>query len=168
MRRVILFVGIILLSVGMMAQEEMKQKFIKETKVMAPVFTGNKSANDTKVTFKQYLVNELDYLKENEFILDEGIVSVNFKIQPDGSLTDAKVVNSVSRVLDKIVLKVVENSNHLWLPGEINGNPTEMDQTIYVKFDLEGNPSHLEIARNNLEIALKDIKSIPSIKENVF
>ena len=168
MRRVILFVGFVLLSVCVMAQEEMKQKFIKETKVMAPVFVGNENLNDAKATFNQYLVNELDYLKEDAFVLDEGIVSVNFKIQADGSLTDAMVVNSVSRTLDRIVLKVVENSNHLWLPGEINGSPTEMDQTVYVKFDLEGNPSHLKMAQDNLLMAVKDIRSITSIKENAF
>ncbi|MBS2098018.1 energy transducer TonB [Carboxylicivirga linearis] len=168
MRRVILFVGFVLLSVCVMAQEEMKQKFIKETKVMAPVFIGDENVNDTKATFNQYLVKELDYLKDDAYVLDEGIVSVNFKIQADGSLTDAMVVNSVSRALDRIVLKVVEKSNQLWLPGEINGNPTEMDQTVYVKFDLEGNPSHRIMAQNNLLMAVKDIRSIANINENVF
>nr|WP_321405352.1 TonB family protein [uncultured Carboxylicivirga sp.] len=168
MRRLGLMLGLILFTSGLLAQEEnIKQKFIKETRVEAPLFIGDNMEQDA-ADFNKYLVANLSFIKELDFFGDEGIVVVQFEIDKNGAVVNAKVTNSVSRLLDDAVLKVVNKSTNQWMAGKVNGEVTSMDKTIYVKFDVPGNQSHLDMARSNLEMAIKQIILVDAIDGNLY
>ena len=79
------------------------------------------------------------YLKYPEKALLEGVqgrVMVEFIIEKDGSVKDARVVKSVSPELDAEALKVV-NASPKWKPGRVGGNKVRSSMTIPVEFRLE-------------------------------
>lgn len=79
------------------------------------------------------------YLKYPEAALVNGVqgrVMVEFVIDKDGKVTDARVVKGVSDELDAEALKVVSASPK-WKPGRINGKKVRSSMTIPVEFRLE-------------------------------
>jgi TonB family protein len=170
MKKVNYVIVLLMLTVGMVAQEStMKQKFIEETRVEAPVFIGNVDSDKTShQLFAQHLQNELSYLTELDYLYDEGIVAVDFTVEPDGSVSDLQVSNSVSRTLDEAVMQIIRASNQMWLAGKINGETSSMKKTVFVKFDIPGNDSHNELATQYLNLAIKQLYAINTIENNKF
>ncbi len=86
------------------------------------------------------------YLKYPEKALvngDQGRVMVEFIIEKDGKVTNARVVKSVSEELDAEALKVV-GASPKWKPGRRAGEKVRTSMTIPVEFRLEkkgGRPS---------------------------
>ena len=73
----------------------------------------------------------------------QGVVMVQFIIEKDGKVTNAKVVKGVDEELDAEALKVVEASPK-WKPGKVGGNKVRASLTLPVEFRLEkksGKPS---------------------------
>ncbi|MBR5569080.1 MAG: TonB family protein [Bacteroidales bacterium] len=66
----------------------------------------------------------------------QGRVMVEFIINKDGKVSDAKVVRSVSPELDEEALKVVSASPK-WKPGKLKGEKVRASMTIPVEFRLE-------------------------------
>ncbi len=65
----------------------------------------------------------------------QGRVIVSVAIETDGSITNAKVVHSVSEELDKEALRVI-NQSPKWIPAKRNGKPTRTEYSIPIKFAL--------------------------------
>jgi TonB family protein len=79
------------------------------------------------------------YLKYPErALLDgtQGRVMVDFVIEKDGKVTNAKVTRGVSEELDAEALKVVSASPK-WKPGRVDGEKVRTSMTIPVEFRLE-------------------------------
>lgn len=79
------------------------------------------------------------YLKYPEAALRDGIqgrVMVDFIIEKDGRLTNARVTKGVSEELDAEALKVVSASPK-WKPGRVKGNKVRTSMSIPVEFKLE-------------------------------
>ena len=74
-----------------------------------------------------------DKAKEKQL---EGRVTLQFSIEPDGSLTGAKVLRGVDPILDNEALKVVSQSPK-WTPGYINGKPVRVTYVFPVIFQLK-------------------------------
>ncbi|MBK3518886.1 energy transducer TonB [Carboxylicivirga marina] len=167
MKKVNLVVVLLMLTVGVVAQEEMKQKFIEETRIEAPVFIGEtKSENPASQNFTEHLQKELKYLSRYDYLEEEGIVAVDFIVEADGSISNIMISNSVSQTFDEAVLKVVNQSKSMWRAGKINGVTSAMDKTVYVKFDIPGNASHNEIAIDYLDEATHRIVQVMNIEGN--
>lgn len=80
------------------------------------------------------------YLKENVRMPDEecviGRVIVSFNIGKDGSISDAKVIKSLSPACDKEALRVVK-AMPKWHPGKLLGEARVVKYTIPVNFRAE-------------------------------
>jgi TonB family protein len=61
---------------------------------------------------------------------------VDFVIEKDGKVTNAKVTRGVSEELDAEALKVVSASPK-WKPGRVDGEKVRTSMTIPVEFRLE-------------------------------
>ncbi|WP_439185486.1 energy transducer TonB [Carboxylicivirga taeanensis] len=167
MKKVSLALVLLLLTSGIIAQEEtIKQKFIKETRIEAPVFIGQyEPKTATHQTLNQYLQQQLDYLASFDFDGSEGIVSVEFTVETDGHVSNAFITNSVSKTLDQAVLKAIENSSSLWQAGIINGQPSAMEKSVLVKFDIPGNASHNKLASEYLTKAINKVYAVEELQE---
>lgn len=67
----------------------------------------------------------------------QGRVIANFVVEKDGSITEAKIVKSVSPELDAEALRVI-NSMPKWIPGMQNDEAVRVKYTIPVTFQLQG------------------------------
>ena len=66
----------------------------------------------------------------------EGRVIVQFVVDKDGSVMDAKVVRSIDPLLDKEALRVI-NLMPKWKPGKNQGEAVRIRYTIPVTFKLK-------------------------------
>ena len=66
----------------------------------------------------------------------QGRVIVQFVVEKDGSITNAKVVRSVDPLLDAEALRVISSSPK-WKPGKQEGEPVRVKYTLPVAFRLQ-------------------------------
>ena len=83
----------------------------------------------------QYLSENIKYpiLAQKKGI--SGRVVVSFVVEPDGSLSEVRVVRSVDPILDKEALRVVRDMPH-WIAGRQDGKPVRARYNIPVSFRL--------------------------------
>jgi hypothetical protein len=109
---------------------------VKEIKVTAPKFAGIKNAAEMLNQKNQETINE--FLGENfEYSghqLVEGSTVVQFTVTPSGELTDFAVINSISREVDKEIIRVLEKTNGMWIPGYNNNVPAAMTKEVSLSF----------------------------------
>lgn len=94
-----------------------------------PEFPGG---NDSLM---QYMKNELKYPNVGEKNIN-GTVIVEFIIEKDGQVSNAKVLQSVYPEFDAEAIRVI-SSLPKWIPGKHNGKPVRVKQQIPIRFTLE-------------------------------
>lgn len=92
-----------------------------------PEFEGGWTA------FEAYFQNNLRYPKKAVKERIEGKVLVKFIVEKDGSVSNAEVIRSVSKELDKEALRVIRNMPK-WKPGTLKGKPVRCSFTVPVTF----------------------------------
>lgn len=95
----------------------------------SPQFKGGVKA------FGGYLSNNIRYPENERQKNIEGRVILTFVIEKDGSLSDIKVLRSVSPGLDNEALRVLKKSPK-WLPGTMMGRPIRVTYNVPVNFAL--------------------------------
>lgn len=118
-------------------QDETKQINIEveELEVTPPKFTGIMNS----ATF--FTLSDKERL--NRFLVDnfrcpagigdtpqEGTEVIHFTVQPDGTLSDFEVINSVCWAVDQEMIALLETTNGKWMPGIKDGKPVAMDQEV--------------------------------------
>ena len=95
-----------------------------------PDFPGGQAA------LMQYLAKNIKYPTIAQENGTQGRVIVQFVVNRDGSIVDAKVVRSVDPYLDKEALRVI-NTMPKWKPGMQRGKPVRVKFTVPVMFRLQ-------------------------------
>ena len=149
MKRVLLILLGCLLGISLLAQED-KARQLKETKVEPPRFEKPMEYEEVEIIKPSpicyYIQEELIYPEVTGGYQNEGIVGVEFTVEPDGTLSNFIVTNPVSPELDWAVIECLKGTDDLWIPGKVNGKNASMQKLVYVKFDVLGNPTHTEMA----------------------
>jgi protein TonB len=101
----------LMLEEGEVEDEDMLLGMINETQ---PVFPGGEDA------LYKFLEDNVVYPSNNGHADTSGIVVVLFKIEKDGSVTDARILRDIGEGYGEAVLKVV-NAMPKWKPGEVDG-----------------------------------------------
>lgn len=113
------------------AQEEVfEEEFVYEVVQEKPTFMGG-DANG----FSKWVSSKIVYptiAQENNI---QGRVILSFRIGPDGSLSDIKVLRSVDPALDKEAVRVVSSSPK-WAPGKQHNKNVSVRYTFPVNFTL--------------------------------
>lgn len=103
-----------------------------------PTFETQKYAMMTKEksceSINDYLRNYIGYPDECLKSKDEGTEVVKFTVMPNGELIDFEVVNSVSPVIDKHVIQMLEQTSGMWSPGLKDGKPAAMEKEVCIAF----------------------------------
>lgn len=93
--------------------------------------------------FPEEIENMFKFLAENmkypETARNNGIqgrVFINFIVEPDGSITNAKVLKGIGGGCDEEALRVV-NMMPKWKPGTQHGKPVRVSYNLPVKFTLD-------------------------------
>lgn len=66
----------------------------------------------------------------------KGRVTVNFVVNKDGSISDAKILRGVDQALDKEALRVVYSMPR-WKPGKQSGKPVRVSFSVPINFVLQ-------------------------------
>lgn len=111
-------------------EEEPEEQTIFEVVENMPEFNGGQAA------LMQYLAKNIKYPTIAAENGTSGRVIVQFVVNKDGSIVDAKVVRSVDPYLDKEALRVI-NSMPKWKPGMQRGKPVRVKYTVPVMFRLQ-------------------------------
>ena len=117
-------------SVGGYVEEEPEEQTIFEVVENMPDFPGGQAA------LMQYLAKNIKYPTIAQENGTQGRVIVQFVVNKDGSIVDAKVVRSVDPYLDKEALRVI-NTMPKWKPGMQRGKPVRVKFTVPVMFRLQ-------------------------------
>ena len=86
-------------------------------------------------SLKSFLQKNLHYPQEVQDEGIEGVVVVQFIVEKDGSISDAKAIRSVDSLLDTEVLRVVQ-SMPKWIPAEMDGKAVRSIFKLPVRFKL--------------------------------
>lgn len=84
---------------------------------------------------QQFLLEHLNYPEEARENGEQGVVYVQFYIEPDGSITDIRVVKGVSKSLDAEAIRVIE-AMPKWLPAYNHNRAKRIKYTIPLTFRL--------------------------------
>ncbi len=103
---------------------------LEEVAVTPPKFTAVKNVDDQNPLHK-FIADNFVYPVASGTIL-EGTEVVKFVVNPSGKLSDFEVINSVSRDIDKEVIRVMKMTNDMWVAGRQNGIPAAMEREIAI------------------------------------
>ena len=95
-----------------------------------PSFPGGEKA------LMQYIKDNTYYPKEMCEGAAQGRVMVGFVINEDGSISDVKVLRSLTPECDEVAVKIV-NGMPKWNPGKQNGKAVKTKYTVPVSFRTE-------------------------------
>jgi len=89
------------------------------------------------ISFYRYLRGNIRYPEKSKSKNIQGRVFLTFVVEKDGSLSDIKVVRSVSDDIDAEALRVMKICPN-WNPGMQNGHPVRVQYTMPISFTLTG------------------------------
>ena len=115
-------------------EEEVVEQEIFEVVEQMPEFPNGGMAG-----LMQYLSKNIKYPKYPTIAQENGTqgrVTVQFVVNADGSIVDAKVIRGVDPYLDKEALRVI-NSMPKWKPGMQRGKAVRVKYTVPVMFRLQ-------------------------------
>ncbi len=87
------------------------------------------------VEFMKWLTKTLQYPPGAQRMKTQGTCVVQFIVNKDGSISDAKVKKSLSRLCDAEALRVI-NKMPNWTPGKMDGKPVRTQFVIPIVFKL--------------------------------
>lgn len=111
-------------------EEEPEEQVIFDVVESMPEFPGGQAA------LMQYLAKNIKYPTISQENGTQGRVIVQFVVNRDGGIVDAKVVRSVDPYLDKEALRVV-GTMPKWTPGKQRNKPVRVKYTLPVMFRLQ-------------------------------
>ena len=112
-------------------EEEVVEQEIFEVVEQMPEFPNGGMAG-----LMQYLSKNIKYPAIAQENGTQGRVTVQFVVNADGSIVDAKVIRGVDPYLDKEALRVI-NSMPKWKPGMQRGKAVRVKYTVPVMFRLQ-------------------------------
>ena len=123
---------------------------LQEIKVTAPKFRSEfyQNVND-------FLISGIEYPVESLKAGDEGTEVIQFVVTPKGNVTDIKIINNVSDIIDQEVIRILEVSNGKWIPGTANGEPVAMEKEVSVVFKISEKSDFVAKTKGYLELGNK-------------
>lgn len=85
--------------------------------------------------FREWLRKRVVYPKEAQEKGISGKVYLTFIVEPDGTVSNVKVVKGVDKILDEVAKKAIEESPP-WTPGFQRGKPVRVRFSIFLNFEL--------------------------------
>ncbi len=140
---------------------------LNETTVEPPKFVGQQIVDSKSNSTSSPICNYLKTNLQNHSYIKEGVVSVIFSINPDGTLSNFSINNSVDEANDKAVIDCLKHTSGLWQAGLVNGQPVEMEKEIYVHFVNSESNSLEEMAQENIMAAVSKYESAKNVKKSV-
>jgi len=142
MKRIIFFGACMVLSIITFGQIQ-TQNMLQEIKCTPPQFTGIEKAIPSQAenrfpTIEQYLKKNINYPDDDVIYGIQGTEVAKFVITQTGDITDITIINSVSKNMDKELIRVLKNTNGMWKPGYNDDKPEIMEKEVSLVFKIQG------------------------------
>jgi TonB family protein len=85
---------------------------------------------------EKYFKENLNYPAKEKEMGVEGRVICRFIVNEDGSLSDIKIVRSISERCDEEAIRLIKNMPH-WKPGKQNGKAVKVSYSLPIIFNLD-------------------------------
>jgi TonB family protein len=85
--------------------------------------------------FKKYLEENLQYPSEALERKIEGKVTIQFSVEPDGTVTDFRILKGLGFGCDEELIRLIKEGPK-WKPSKKNNQPVKEDVKVRLKFDL--------------------------------
>jgi TonB family protein len=116
-------------SISMKVMEDNDQNDVFQIVEKMPVFPGEEEA------LSKFLSENIKYPEQALKDTIQGRVFVNFIVEKDGSVSNAKIARGVTESLDNEALRVI-NMMPKWIPGMQRGKPVRVSFTLPINFVL--------------------------------
>lgn len=110
-------------------EDEVEEDYIFEIVEDQPEFPGGQQA------MQQYLAENIRYPSMARESGIEGTVFVTFVVEPDGSISNVKILRGIGGGCDQEAVRVVQNMPN-WNPGKQRGQPVRVQFNLPVRFVL--------------------------------
>ena len=123
---------------------------LSEVEVIPPKFTAQKAVNWEKGASVDDYIAENFRFPDVRGIPQEGTGVVQFVITENGAVDNFVVINSVSKEVDEEIIRVLQKTNHMWMPGQMNGEYSAMEKEIAVQVKVgtsEANASNRDFTK---------------------
>ena len=117
---------------GIATYDDGKDAAYSKSRGTPPAFKGGLSA------FGQYLSENIHYPQYERANDIKGMVVLTFIVEKNGTLSNIKVIKSVSPRLDNEAVDILKKSPR-WIPGTMFGRPVGVVYAIPINFTLNGN-----------------------------
>lgn len=125
-----------------------------------PTYPGGEGA------MNRFINKNLQYPKAALSQHISGTVFLQFYVEKNGAITDAKVIGKPHQYLDDEALRVLRLMPH-WLPATKDGNPTRMQFNMPMRFDeATARPAHN--AGSNATLTRDEIEMTHLTRDSVF
>ncbi|GET25301.1 energy transducer TonB [Prolixibacter sp. NT017] len=145
MKKFLLLVLCLVISGLAYSQQEKDHKTLNQVEVAPPEFVGVHNAAiflNEKTTHSSLL---MDYMKTKVQYpaididrTNEGKEIIRFVVNRDGTLSNFKVINSVSSSIDAEVINALKTTDGMWKPGYNNENIVPMEKEFSMVFKIIG------------------------------
>ena len=117
----------LIISKNTYAQEVKKDTSVYTFVEKMPQYPGGEDA------LMKYLAININYPSDSKDSGVQGTVYASFIVEKDGSITNVKILRSLSNSCDKEVIQVIKAMPN-WKPGEQGGKPARVQFNLPVKF----------------------------------
>ena len=112
-------------------EEEVQEMEIFTVVEDAPSFPGGDEARI------RYLQNNIKYPQMARESGIQGTVYVTFVVEPNGSVTNVKILRGIGGGCDEEAIRVIQNMPK-WIPGKQRGKPVRVQFNMPIKLTLQG------------------------------
>lgn len=145
MKKFLLLILCLVISELAYSQTEKDHATLEQVEVSPPEFTGIQGATlflnekaDRPSLLMNYMKHHVQYPEADIEQLREGKEIIHFTVNPDGSLTNFNVVNSISPSIDEEVINALKSTEGMWKPGHNNDTNVAMEKEFSMVFKLIG------------------------------
>jgi TonB family protein len=114
----------------------------------------------------KFLGTNINYPKVAKDNGVEGMVVVQYVIEKDGSISNAKVVRGIGAGCDEEALRVV-NAMPNWIAGKQRGQAVPVQFNLPIRFKIEDNKS-TALPTNKIPLKVQDFKASPNPSKGLF
>lgn len=114
----------------------------------------------------KFLATNINYPKAAKDAGIEGMVVIQYVIEKDGSISNAKVVKGIGSGCDEEALRVV-NAMPNWTPGKQRGQVVPVQFNLPIRFKLDDKKS-TELPTNTTRLKVEDFKASPNPSKGLF
>jgi TonB family protein len=139
------YLGILMLIASVSYTTHAQNQMMNEITITPPMLN---SANSDDLT--ELLQTALEYPVNSRNRGLQGTEVIRFSVSTTGTIEDITVINSVSKEIDREVIRAIQTTSGKWEPGTIDQDPLKMNREVSLLFALYSPDDMLITARKNI------------------